>query len=250
MAVTDAQMAAAIRAGVDFQELEPAVQGVITRLNRAARIVVQTHTDRAPEDVEDEAVIRVAGYLYDAPNVTRFGQAFRESGAMALVDPWKIRGASVVELDDGAAAVPENIDELRQAFADLEERVVELEPPPAYQGRVYSKRLGGIVDAAGIDGITFLGADSTHADGGADLAISAGPGPQSSILLAVPVAEGPLFTVIDLTLDPPEARDFYLPALGAPQFVQEIGPTAYFVYASAYEFGAYDTTYQLFAPRP
>ena len=97
MALTDAQLAAAIRVGTDFDALEPALQGVLSRLNRMSRATVQSHTANAPEDVEDEAVIRLAGYLYDAPTVTRFGQAFRESGALALVDPWKVRGAAVVD---------------------------------------------------------------------------------------------------------------------------------------------------------
>lgn len=106
MALTDRELAEAIRAAADFDELEPAVQGIIRRLNRACRVFVEAHTNLAPEDITDEAIIRMAGYLFDAPNVTRFGVAFRESGAMSLVDPWKVRGAPVLGAEQAATIAP------------------------------------------------------------------------------------------------------------------------------------------------
>jgi len=93
----DADLAAGIRVGVDYDTLDPQIQRIITRLNVSCTAYVRAHTDRAPQEVENEAIIRMAGYLYDAPPVTRFGVAFRESGAQALVDPWKIRAMPLAE---------------------------------------------------------------------------------------------------------------------------------------------------------
>ena len=70
------------------------------------------YAPNAPESVLNEAVARIVGYLGETPSpplaslesaevkmsyATGQLSAFRHSGAMALLSPWKIRNAGVVE---------------------------------------------------------------------------------------------------------------------------------------------------------
>ena len=91
---------------VDEQVVAEALGGgtVATRLASVAAALVHRHTgDGEPdEDVENEAAIRVAAYLRDAPAAARRVQtgdteveyvsasrsALRASGAAALLAPW------------------------------------------------------------------------------------------------------------------------------------------------------------------
>ncbi len=104
MALTVAQLLNAIRAAPEGEVVSAQLTAIGTRLLAVGRALVDTYAPLAPEDVRDEAVIRVAGYLYDAPNVTRSGVAWNESGAHALVDPWVQRGVAPVDFDLTAVA--------------------------------------------------------------------------------------------------------------------------------------------------
>ena len=101
MAVTAADLATAV--GVDVARAT-ALLGVVTAL-------VDRYAPDAPVAVKDEATIRCAGWLAQAP---RGGQrredqgdistsytpastgALRSSGAMSLLSPWKIRNAGTI----------------------------------------------------------------------------------------------------------------------------------------------------------
>ena len=76
-----------------------AVNAVLERLLKVAEATVARYASAAPCEVSQEASIRMIGYLYDmpeAPGGDRFAAAFRNSGAMALLSPWKQRrGGSV-----------------------------------------------------------------------------------------------------------------------------------------------------------
>ena len=50
-----------------------------------------------PDAVRNEAYIRMAGYLYDAPATTNFYSAFKSSGAASLLAPWVQHEAGVLE---------------------------------------------------------------------------------------------------------------------------------------------------------
>ena len=103
MAVNVEQLAVAIRAGSSAEEL-----AILTRLLAVAQATVSRHAPEAPEAVQDEAAIRIAGYLFDAPNAGRgiaYGHALRNSGAASLLLPWRVhRAGSIGEAVEAAAA--------------------------------------------------------------------------------------------------------------------------------------------------
>ena len=89
MALTDQEMADAIGA-----ELADA-----TRLRATAEAVVAKYAAGAPEAIRDEAAIRVAGYILDAPpSPSGDGHAaiLRNSGAAGLLAPWRARRAGAI----------------------------------------------------------------------------------------------------------------------------------------------------------
>ena len=91
---------------------------VIERLGQVASAMVEKFAPSAPDSVRSEALIRFAGYLIEAGKndfgatrsdlkdigdiklsneyVTNHGMAFRHSGAMALLAPWKVRRAGSI----------------------------------------------------------------------------------------------------------------------------------------------------------
>lgn len=104
MAVTisAADLAAAIGAPED----------VAARLLAVTKAHVERYAPFAPGGVQNEAVIRFSGYLFSSPGFGAYrklevgsttleippthGPAFRNSGAMALCSPWKIRRGGAV----------------------------------------------------------------------------------------------------------------------------------------------------------
>ena len=82
------------------------------RLHAVAVALVEHYAPAAPEAVQNEAVIRTAGWLADQPaagvRAMRTGDVFtsfgpdralgplRHSGAMALLSPWKVRRGGAV----------------------------------------------------------------------------------------------------------------------------------------------------------
>ena len=73
-----------------------------TRLLTSATATVERRAPDAPGAIQNEAAIRVAGYLYDQPTAgmaERYGNAWRNSGAASLVFPWAVhRGGSTAEV--------------------------------------------------------------------------------------------------------------------------------------------------------
>ena len=97
MAVTDAILTRALRAGLSDDE-----QAEISRLRGVAEAVVGRYLWGAacPDAIEDEAVIRVAAYLYDQPTASRtnsFANALRNSGAVSMLAPFRIQRAGSIE---------------------------------------------------------------------------------------------------------------------------------------------------------
>ena len=118
MALTVAQLLSAIRAVPEGEAADASITAIGTRLLAVGRAMVDSYAPNAPEDVRDEAVVRVAGYLYDAPNVTRTGVAWNESGARSLVDPWVERGVAPIDFDVSAVTAA-------TAAAGVDEEAVE-----------------------------------------------------------------------------------------------------------------------------
>lgn len=105
MAVTVAILAGAVR--VDGADTEIAAQ--LTRLITVAQAAVERYTPAAPESVKDEAIIRMAGYLYDAPTIPEPGSnlniaALRASGAAGLLAPYRVHRLGVSDMAAAAMA--------------------------------------------------------------------------------------------------------------------------------------------------
>ena len=102
VAITPADLGAALR--IDLPA-DSDLSGLIDRLIGASvQVCARFVGSNAPNEVADESVVRLAGYIFDSPEApmgTGFAGAFRNSGAMALLSPWKKRRA-------GALASPSN----------------------------------------------------------------------------------------------------------------------------------------------
>ena len=103
--LTAAQVAEAIRA--DSNDAD--VLRDITRLIRPASALILRNAPAAPDDIHNEALIRLVGYLWDAPFVPSVGRtvtvnALAASGATALLSPWRSHRAGVVGATADAAA--------------------------------------------------------------------------------------------------------------------------------------------------
>ena len=85
---------------------------IIQRVGSVASERVERETSNAPQSVRDESMIRYAGYLYsadfgairkesigplDVEHITNHANAWRNSGAAALLSPYKIRRAGVIK---------------------------------------------------------------------------------------------------------------------------------------------------------
>ena len=95
MTLTVQQLRDGVRAGNSQQETD-----ILTRLLAVGSSVVVKHAPNAPDSVQNEAVVRMAGYLFDQPAASSrqgYASAFRNSGARALLLPWRVHGLGVVE---------------------------------------------------------------------------------------------------------------------------------------------------------
>ena len=89
--ISVAALAAALRLGDSAEETAEA-----TRLLAYATTAVETYAPGAPANVQNEAVIRLAGYLFDRPMAARgaaYANAARNSGALRMLLPYRIHRA-------------------------------------------------------------------------------------------------------------------------------------------------------------
>ena len=96
MAVSVAQLSGALRIGDGTTEPEEPQLAILTRLAAVAEALVAVTAPDAPETIRDEAVIRIASYLYDAPTSAasdRYAAAMVNSGAGGLLSRWVSRRA-------------------------------------------------------------------------------------------------------------------------------------------------------------
>ena len=161
MALTAAELAVQIRVGDTADEM-----AIVSRLLTTCQTTINHQVPNAPEEIRDEAVIRMAAYLYDQPHAGRganFANAYRHSGAAALLLPWRIHRAGSIE--DAIAATQSAIGSpgnpvtgiavdgtsLDITFADSTEATLQL------------PEVGNPIEQAAISGsvLTFTFADST-----------------------------------------------------------------------------------------
>ena len=116
LTITVAELAAAAR---DHQHPRPRPPAepqlsILHRQLRVAESFIEDYANAAPDDVKNEAAIRMVGYLYDAPpanpsrNVSTPESSFRNSGALALLSRWHSLEYARV---DGPTDVPVSIPE-------------------------------------------------------------------------------------------------------------------------------------------
>ena len=94
VSLTAAQLVAALRFGDTSEELTEA-----TRLLATTTALVERHAPDAPTAIQNEAVIRAAGWLFDMPHAQRTaaGDVLRNCGALALLLPWRIHRAGATD---------------------------------------------------------------------------------------------------------------------------------------------------------
>ena len=103
--ITAAQLAARIAGAANDPD-------VATQLLQTASALVEREAPNAPEAIQNESVVRFAGYLAqsdfgtirkeglgprDVEYVVNHAAMFRNCGAKGLLSPWKVRRAGAIE---------------------------------------------------------------------------------------------------------------------------------------------------------
>ena len=100
MALTDVQFRAALRIGDAPEEVAQA-----TRIRTYAYTAIERHVNfvTIPDEVRDEAAVRLGGYLYDQPHAGRSGSyanSMRNSGAAFILAPYVKHRLGIAEAMD------------------------------------------------------------------------------------------------------------------------------------------------------
>ena len=98
--LTVAELRDAIRVGSTVEET-----ALVTRLLAVASAMVLQYAPDANSDIQNEAVTRISGYLFDkpqAPGGIMYANAGRNSGAWSLLLPYRVhRAGSTAAASDG-----------------------------------------------------------------------------------------------------------------------------------------------------
>ena len=93
--ITATELAAALRVGDSLEETAE-----VARLLAYATEAVTKHVENAPDAVHNEAVRRIAGYLFDMPEAGRgdgYANAMRNSGAARILLPYRLHRAGYTD---------------------------------------------------------------------------------------------------------------------------------------------------------
>ena len=95
--ITVAQLSEALRLTVSGAP-EPPALGIITRQLATAAALVNQRAPAADSDTQNEAVVRLVGWLYDQPasGIRTVQGAWSHSGAASLLAPYVVRRAEAV----------------------------------------------------------------------------------------------------------------------------------------------------------
>lgn len=98
MAVSPAELAAAVRLGDGVTDPAEPLAGVLRRLLAAAEAIVEQVCPQAPDAVKDLAIVQLCAYLYDKDPTLggRLENALTNSGARGLLSLWCPRDAVVI----------------------------------------------------------------------------------------------------------------------------------------------------------
>ena len=94
--LTVSELLAALRLGSSDAETAQA-----TRLLAYSMAAVTKHVPICPDEIHNESCIRLSGYLFDQPFSSRgavFSNAMRNSGAAAIMAPYRIHRAGIVAI--------------------------------------------------------------------------------------------------------------------------------------------------------
>ena len=96
MAITTQNLFEALRLGTGA-DIPAALATILTRQLGVATALVEQYAPDAPDAVKDEAVVRIAAWLYDSPAVQSATRApFVNSGAASLLSSYRARQALTV----------------------------------------------------------------------------------------------------------------------------------------------------------
>ena len=88
LTITVAQLSEALRLTVSGSPDVPYL-GIVTRQRSVAESIIEDYANvDCPDDVKNEAAIRIVGYLLDAPTGRSPQDAFTHSGAKSLLSRW------------------------------------------------------------------------------------------------------------------------------------------------------------------
>jgi len=88
--VTVEELAEAMRLGSSAREAAQVTRLLQFASDSIVQFLGQTQYDMAPDSILNEAVVRIAGYLYDVPTVNKMPPNFmRLSGAERILSPHK-----------------------------------------------------------------------------------------------------------------------------------------------------------------
>lgn len=95
--ITQADLTVAIRAATSATDIPQPVQDVIAVIFPAAEAIIMQHAPLAPDAVQDAAMVRLCGWLYDADPVAQGGtQPLQSSGAAQLLAQWRVQVAGAL----------------------------------------------------------------------------------------------------------------------------------------------------------
>ena len=98
VSLTVIELAAAMRIGGGATAPTPPLDAILARLLAVGTVTAELTAPAAPDQVLNEAVVRMAAhaYDYDSPTAGRgasYADAWNNSGAAALCSPWIVRRA-------------------------------------------------------------------------------------------------------------------------------------------------------------
>ena len=88
MAITAESVINNLRVGDTTQERQ-----IVDRMLPAAQALVEKHAPNAPETIQEEAIYRLVASWFDQPNAhtgAAYANAFRNSGAQAILAPYRV----------------------------------------------------------------------------------------------------------------------------------------------------------------
>ena len=96
VSLTVTELAAAMRLGDGATAPTPPLDAILARLLAVGTVTAELTAPAAPDQVLNEAVVRMAAYAYDSPAAGRaasYADAWNNSGAAALCSRWIVRRA-------------------------------------------------------------------------------------------------------------------------------------------------------------